>query len=183
DDTQYYNTYTDSADALHYTFAHLEQRTLSLTWRLDYAFTPNATLQLRVALRLQRDVHERARAGGSARGGLRGALPAVRRHHRYRRPRRVQRAAVPVESRVSLGISRRLDAVSRVDPGARRLLSGPGDALLRRRPARAVRPTVERHLPHQALVLVRAVGDARLRLAYLLRRRTPAAQTIAGPAA
>jgi hypothetical protein len=46
DDAQYYNTYTDSADALHYTFARLEQRTLSLTWRLDYAFTPNATLQL-----------------------------------------------------------------------------------------------------------------------------------------
>ena len=45
-DTQYFGTYTDSADALHYTFAHLEQRTLSLTWRLDYAFTPNATLQL-----------------------------------------------------------------------------------------------------------------------------------------
>jgi hypothetical protein len=46
DDAQYYNTYSDSADALHYTFARLEQRTLSLTWRLDYAFTPNATLQL-----------------------------------------------------------------------------------------------------------------------------------------
>ena len=45
-DTQYFDTYTDSANALHYTFAHLEQRTLSLTWRLDYAFTPNATLQL-----------------------------------------------------------------------------------------------------------------------------------------
>lgn len=45
-DTQYFNTYTDSADAQHVTFAHLEQRTLSLTWRLDYAFTPNATLQL-----------------------------------------------------------------------------------------------------------------------------------------
>jgi uncharacterized protein DUF5916/cellulose/xylan binding protein with CBM9 domain len=45
-DTQYFDTYTDSADARHYTFAHLEQRTLSLTWRLDYAFTPNATLQL-----------------------------------------------------------------------------------------------------------------------------------------
>ena len=45
-DTQYFNTYTDAADALHYTFAHLEQRTLSLTWRLDYTFTPNATLQL-----------------------------------------------------------------------------------------------------------------------------------------
>ena len=45
-DTQYFGTFTDSASAQHYTFAHLEQRTLSVTWRLDYTFTPNATLQL-----------------------------------------------------------------------------------------------------------------------------------------
>ncbi|HKV50318.1 MAG TPA: DUF5916 domain-containing protein [Gemmatimonadaceae bacterium] len=45
-DTQYFGTFTDSASVHHYTFAHLEQRTLSLTWRLDYTFTPNATLQL-----------------------------------------------------------------------------------------------------------------------------------------
>jgi hypothetical protein len=45
-DTQYFDTFTDSASALHYTFAHLEQRTLSITWQLGYAFTPNATLQL-----------------------------------------------------------------------------------------------------------------------------------------
>ncbi len=43
---QYFGTFTDSASALHYTFAHLEQRTLNVTWRLDYTFTPNATLQL-----------------------------------------------------------------------------------------------------------------------------------------
>jgi hypothetical protein len=46
DDRQYYGTFTDSASARHYTFAHLEQKTLSLTWRLGYTFTPTASLQL-----------------------------------------------------------------------------------------------------------------------------------------
>jgi hypothetical protein len=46
DDNQYYGTFTDSASAAHYTFAHLEQKTLSLTWRLGYTFTPTASLQL-----------------------------------------------------------------------------------------------------------------------------------------
>jgi hypothetical protein len=45
-DTQYFGTFTDSVGALHYTFAHLEQKTLSLTWRLDYTFTPTASLQI-----------------------------------------------------------------------------------------------------------------------------------------
>ncbi len=45
-DTQYFGTFTDSAGAAHYTFAHLEQKTLSLTWRLGYTFTPTATLQV-----------------------------------------------------------------------------------------------------------------------------------------
>ncbi len=45
-DLQYYNTYTDPNGDLHYTFAHLEQKTLSLTWRLGYTFTPTTTLQI-----------------------------------------------------------------------------------------------------------------------------------------
>jgi hypothetical protein len=45
-DLQYFNTYTDAAGGQHYTFAHLEQRTLSLTWRLGYTFTPTTTLQI-----------------------------------------------------------------------------------------------------------------------------------------
>jgi Domain of unknown function (DUF5916) len=44
--TQYFETYTDSTGAERYTFAHLEQKTLSLTWRLGYTFTPNTTLQV-----------------------------------------------------------------------------------------------------------------------------------------
>ncbi len=46
DDHQFYGTFTDSLGGLHYTFAHLEQKELSLTWRLDYTFSPTATLQV-----------------------------------------------------------------------------------------------------------------------------------------
>jgi hypothetical protein len=45
-DLQYYGTFTDAGGGEHYTFAHLEQKTLSLTWRLGYTFTPNASLQV-----------------------------------------------------------------------------------------------------------------------------------------
>lgn len=45
-DNQYFGTFTDSASTPHYTFAHLDQETLSLTWRLGYTFTPNASLQV-----------------------------------------------------------------------------------------------------------------------------------------
>jgi hypothetical protein len=45
-DTQYFDTFTDSVGAQHYTFAHLLQQTLSLTWRLGYTFTPNTSLQI-----------------------------------------------------------------------------------------------------------------------------------------
>ncbi len=46
DDNQYFGTFADSVGADHFTFAHLEQRTLSVTWRLNYTFTPEATLQV-----------------------------------------------------------------------------------------------------------------------------------------
>ncbi len=45
-DTQWYGNFTDSVGTRHYTFAHLEQRTVSLTWRGDYTFTPDLTLQV-----------------------------------------------------------------------------------------------------------------------------------------
>jgi hypothetical protein len=45
-DIQYFGTFTDAAGTQHYTFAHLLQKTLSLTWRLGYTFTPNASLQV-----------------------------------------------------------------------------------------------------------------------------------------
>jgi hypothetical protein len=46
-DIQWYNNYFDSAtDSTHYTFAHLDQTTLSATLRLNYTFTPTMSLQV-----------------------------------------------------------------------------------------------------------------------------------------
>ena len=45
-DNQYFNTYTDTAThASHYTFAHLDQKTISLTANLAYTVTPNLSVQ------------------------------------------------------------------------------------------------------------------------------------------
>jgi hypothetical protein len=43
-DNQWYGKYTDVAGT-HYTFAHLDQTTTSVTARLNYTFTPNVSLQ------------------------------------------------------------------------------------------------------------------------------------------
>jgi hypothetical protein len=45
-DIQYFGTFADDAGDAHYTFAHLQQKTLSLIFRLDYTFTPTASLQV-----------------------------------------------------------------------------------------------------------------------------------------
>lgn len=46
DDSQWYGNFEDSANVTHYTFAHLNQRTLSATLRFDVTATPNLTFQL-----------------------------------------------------------------------------------------------------------------------------------------
>ncbi|HKK08986.1 MAG TPA: DUF5916 domain-containing protein, partial [Gemmatimonadota bacterium] len=69
DDAQYFDTFVDSGGTAHYAFAHLEQRTLGLTWRLDYTFTPEATLQVYASPFVSRgtysDLRELARPGAS----------------------------------------------------------------------------------------------------------------------
>jgi hypothetical protein len=45
DDKQFYGTFTDDAGADHYTFAHLDQKTTSVTARVNYTFTPDVSLQ------------------------------------------------------------------------------------------------------------------------------------------
>jgi Domain of unknown function (DUF5916) len=45
-DLQYFDTFTDLSGGQHYTFAHLEQKTVTLTWRLGYTFTPTTSLQV-----------------------------------------------------------------------------------------------------------------------------------------
>ncbi|HTS87087.1 MAG TPA: DUF5916 domain-containing protein [Gemmatimonadales bacterium] len=44
---QWFGNFTDSSTGQqHYTFAHLDQRTLALTWRLDFTFSRTASLQI-----------------------------------------------------------------------------------------------------------------------------------------
>ena len=45
DNGQWYGNFTDSANVTHYTFAHLNQRTISLTTRFTYTATPDLTLE------------------------------------------------------------------------------------------------------------------------------------------
>jgi hypothetical protein len=44
--TQWFGNFTDDAGVTHYSFAHLEQRTTSMSVRLDYTMTPDLTLEL-----------------------------------------------------------------------------------------------------------------------------------------
>src|SRR6266487_4352543 len=46
DNTQPFNPVTDSTGVTHYPLAHLNQKTLSLTGRVDYTITPDLTLQV-----------------------------------------------------------------------------------------------------------------------------------------
>jgi hypothetical protein len=47
DDKQWFGNLTDTVtNVTSYTFAHLEQRTASVNWRLDYTFSPTLSLQL-----------------------------------------------------------------------------------------------------------------------------------------
>jgi len=46
DNTQFFDNFVDSTGVTHYTFAHLDQTTVSLTFRLDYTVSPTLTLQI-----------------------------------------------------------------------------------------------------------------------------------------
>jgi hypothetical protein len=69
-DLQYFGTFTDAEGERHYTFAHLDQKTLALTWRLGYTFTPTTSLQVYASPFISKgtytDVREVAEARASA---------------------------------------------------------------------------------------------------------------------
>ena len=44
-DNQWYGNFSDATETMHYTFAHLDQRTTSLTLRLNYTLTPDLSVQ------------------------------------------------------------------------------------------------------------------------------------------
>jgi hypothetical protein len=45
-DSQWYDNYTGDDGVTHYTFAHLDQRTVSMSTRLNYTVTPNLTFEV-----------------------------------------------------------------------------------------------------------------------------------------
>jgi hypothetical protein len=67
DDNQWFGNFTDSTGAAHYTFAHLEQRTLSLTGRLDYTFTTTLSLQMYLQPFVSKGTYSNVRELGSPR--------------------------------------------------------------------------------------------------------------------
>jgi hypothetical protein len=118
DHLQYFDTFTDGAGAEHYTFAHLEQRTCSLTWRLGYTFTPTRRCRCtpprsspRGPTATCRELDQRPG------GGERRPLPALRRPRSRQRSRRVQLPAVPVERGVPWEYRPGVDAVPGLEPG------------------------------------------------------------------
>ena len=46
DDAQWYGNFTDSVGTTHYTFGHLEQRTMGVSLRVNYTASPTLTLQI-----------------------------------------------------------------------------------------------------------------------------------------
>lgn len=46
ENTQFYGNFVDGAGTTHYTFAHLDQTTIGLTFRVDYTASPTLTLQV-----------------------------------------------------------------------------------------------------------------------------------------
>ena len=68
-DAQFFGNFTDGAGTTHHTFAHLEQETLGLTWRLGYTFSPTASLQVYAQPFVSRgeysDIREVADAGAA----------------------------------------------------------------------------------------------------------------------
>ncbi|MDQ2669411.1 MAG: carbohydrate binding family 9 domain-containing protein, partial [Gemmatimonadota bacterium] len=46
DDSQWFGNFTDGGGVEHFTFAELNQKTLGVTWRLNYTFTPTTSLQV-----------------------------------------------------------------------------------------------------------------------------------------
>lgn len=62
DDSQFFGTFVDSVTSVaSYTFAHLEQTTVGLTWRLDYTFTPTTSLQLYAQPFISKGTYSRVR--------------------------------------------------------------------------------------------------------------------------
>jgi len=67
DDAQWFGNFTDAGNVEHFTFAALDQRTLGITWRLNYTFTPEASLQVYANPFISKGSYSRVRELGDPR--------------------------------------------------------------------------------------------------------------------
>ena len=157
-DVQYFDTFTDAAGAPHYTFAHLEQKTLSLTWRLGYTFTPTTSLQVYASPFISkgtysdvREVASRGRANTTLATGPTPippwpAIPAAS----------TSSSSAPTWcSAGSTGRARRCSWCGVRGGRARR--RSKGTESFAGRSGRSVRPAGERHVPGEGVVLDHAL--------------------------
>ncbi|MBK6779426.1 MAG: hypothetical protein IPG75_07580 [Gemmatimonadetes bacterium] len=159
DDLQYFGTFADSSGVAHYTFAHLQQRTLSLTWRLGYTFSPTTSLQVYASPFITKGSYSRVREVARAR--------AARYADRYQPYGDTTVTSDPggfnfqqFRSNVVFRWEYRPGSTLFVvwSQGREGLRAGAGAGVLRRRPRRPLQPPRQRHLPGQALLLVLAVA-------------------------
>ena len=121
DDDQFYGNYGDvGIDTTHYTFARLDQTTISLSSRLNFTATPNLSFQFYGQPYVSNGTYADWRELRSAAlERLRPALEEVR--HRVGDLRRLQLPRVPLERRDALRVPAGQHAVHRVAAGPQRL--------------------------------------------------------------
>ena len=116
-DNQWYGNYTDSLNATHYTFAHLNQTTRSATVRLNYTFTPNVSVQAYTQPFVSKGTYTNLRQlSATPRAADYDARYAVYDNPSVTSdPGRLQLQGVSVEHRLSVGVQARVDAVRGVE--------------------------------------------------------------------
>ena len=162
-DTQYFDTFTDSVGAQHYTFAHLLQQTVSLTWRLGYTFTPNTSLQIYASPFVSKGTYSNVREIGQPRADAYEA--------------RYQPYADPVVAGDPTGFNVQqfrsnvvfrweyrpgVDPVPGLESGTGELRRSRGSQEFPWRSRRPLPPAGERYVPGESLVLVGEIDPSPL---------------------
>ena len=114
DDAQWVENVDDDAGATHYVFGRLQQRTVAMTFRLNYTLSPNLSFQSYMEPFVSTGHYETYKELTDGRAdSLRRSLRALR----LRRQRRLQLPVVPHHQRAALGVPARVGAVRRLEPG------------------------------------------------------------------
>ena len=154
DDKQWFDNFTDPDGTTHYTFAHLEQETQSLTGRLDFTATPTITLQVYASPFITKGEYSNLRELNEPRAG--------NYDDRFKPYTAVEPGGFNFKEFRSnvvgaVGIPARVGGLPGVAAGPVALRGGDGGSELPGRPERVIRCASEQYVPDQSLLLVRQV--------------------------